>query len=187
MNDRQILQLFWSRDEQAIRETQTKYGSFCYSIAYSVLRDRQDAEECVNDTYLEAWNSIPPSRPEPLSGFLGMLTRRISLDRYRKKHAQKRGGDTVFLSYDELKDCLPDRSQSVEGELEKRELGRVLNDFLRSLRETECSVFLRRYWFFDSVEEISRRYGFGQSKVKMMLSRTRTKLRKRLEQEEIFL
>ncbi len=187
MDDRQILQLFQARDEQAIKETQIKYGAFCHSIAYSVLRDRQDAEECVNDTYLEAWNTIPPHCPNPLSGFLGMLTRRISLDRYRRKHAQKRGGDTVCLAYDELEDCIPDRTQSLQADLTARELGRLLSDFLRALPETECNVFLRRYWFFDSVEEISRRYGFGQSKVKMMLSRTRAKLKKRLEKEEIFL
>ena len=186
MDDRRIVELYWERNECAIEKTKSKYGRYCYAIAYNILNCREDAEECENDTYLEAWNSMPPERPSPLSGFLGMLTRRISLDRWRKKQSQKRGGGEVTLSFDELETCIPS-GQSIDEEIETARVAAVLNSFLETLPEIEGDVFVRRYWYFDSVKAIAARYGFGQSKVKMMLKRTRDSLRKKLEEEGIFL
>ena len=182
MDDKAILRLFWDRDERAIGETQKKYGGYCYSIARSILHSHEDAEECVADAYLAAWNAIPPHSPNPLSGFLGMLTRRISLDRHRRLSSKRRGGDTVTLSFDELEECIPN-GESPYNSMDAQALARILNDFLKSLPKTQCNVFLRRYWYFDTVEQIAHRYGFGVSRVKMMLKRTRDKLKIELEKE----
>ena len=187
MDDEKIVELYWSRDERAIGETQSKYGRYCYAIAFNILRVREDAEECENDAYLDAWNLMPPERPTELSSFLGMLTRRRALDRYRYKRAKKRGGVGVPIPICELEECLC-AEKSLVDELAEEELARVISDFLYTLPERECNVFLRRYWFFDSIEDICRRYGFGESRVKMMLKRTREKLAKYLESEKgIFL
>ncbi len=186
MDDRRIVELYWERNERAIEETKSKYGRYCYAIAYNILNCREDAEECENDTYLDAWERIPPERPAPLSGFLGMLTRRISLDRWRKQHAQKRGGGEVALSFDELEECVPS-GKSIDEELEAERLAGLLNAFLESLPELEGDVFLRRYWYFDPIKVIAKRYGMGQSRVKMMLKRTRDRLKETLEKEGIFL
>lgn len=183
MDDEKIVELYWERDENAIRQTQLKYGRYCYSIAFNILGDREDAEECENDAYLDAWNLIPPERPGELSSFIGMLARRRALDRYRYKTAQKRADANTLVPLCELKECLC-AEKSIIDELAEEELARVLSEFLHTLSEKECNVFLRRYWFFDSIDDICRRYGFGQSRVKMMLKRTRDKLMKYLENKE---
>ena len=186
MNDHEIVELYWMRDEKALEETRAKYGRYCYAIAYNILHNHEDSDESVNDTYLGAWNSIPPHRPELLSTFLGKITRNLSLKKLRSRLTQKRGGGEAALALEELEACLTSPSSMEETILEE-ELAQTLDKFLRTLPEIERRIFLCRYWYFDSISDISLRYGFGKSKVKMMLLRTREKLRKYLEQEDIYL
>lgn len=175
MEDRRIVELYWARSERAISETMTKYGAYCRRIAFNILSDEEDAEESVNDTYLAAWNSMPPHRPALLSSFLGKLTRRLSIDRWRAKRADRRGGGEVALALEELSECIPSGS-NVELEVEKAETSRMINAFIRSLSPTERRVFICRYWYLDSVSAIGQQFGFSPSKVKSMLYRTRKKL-----------
>ena len=184
MEDNRIVELYWQRDERAISETEKKYGSYCFSIANRILQDSEDAQECVNDTYLGAWNAMPPHRSETLSTFLGKIARHLSLKKRREKSADKRGGGSVEESLDELEECIPS-GQTIDDRLAAEELTEVINAFLDTLPLTERRVFLRRYWYFDSISEISSRFGFGESKVKMMLKRTRDKLLARLKKEEV--
>lgn len=186
MDDNKIIELYWTRDERALEATRTKYGHYCYTIAYNILHNREDSDECVNDTYLGAWNSIPPHRPQLLSTFLGKITRNLSLKQLRTRSAQKRGGGEAALALEELEECIPSQSSTEEAILEE-ELTKTLDIFLRTLPETERRIFLCRYWYFDSISAICIRYGFGKSKVKMILLRTREKLRHYLEQEDIYL
>ena len=181
MEDQGIVELFFDRSEQAIVETDKKYGGYCYAIAYNILSSLEDSEESVSDTYLTAWNTIPPRKPNLLNAFLGKITRHISIDRWRKLSAQKRGGREMILALDELGECVD--TQGLEAEISQRELTRILNRFLMSLPETERNVFLCRYWYLDSIETIVKITGFSQSKVTSMLHRTRGKLRKKLSQE----
>ena len=182
MEDKQIVSLYWARDPQAIDRSQEKYGPYCLSIARNILRQEQDAEESVNDTWLGAWNAMPPHRPERLSGFLGKLTRRISLKRWEAARAQKRFGDETALALEELSQCV-DGSGDVQRELEATELAARINDFVLALPQAERRVFLCRYWYLDSVAELAIRFGFSTSKVKSMLYRIRQQLRQTLEQE----
>lgn len=182
MDDRQIVELYWARKESAIEETAAKYGSYCYSIAQNILQNPEDATESVNDTWLDAWNSMPPHRPSVLSTFLGKLTRRISIDKWRRSTAKKRGNGQLPLVLDELEDCVSD-GKSIEEETERKLLAEVIAAFVKSLPETEQKIFLCRYWYMDSVSSIATRFRFSESKVKSMLSRTREKLRVRLEKE----
>ena len=182
MDDTQIVELYWARKESAIEETEAKYGSYCRSIAGNILQNQDDAEECVNDTWLGAWNSMPPHRPSVLSTFLGKLTRRISIDKWRRTTAKKRGDGQLPLVLSELEDCISD-GKSIEEETERKLLAEVIAAFIKSLPETEQKVFLCRYWYMDSVSSIATRFRFSESKVKSMLSRTREKLRVRLEKE----
>jgi len=182
MDDERIVQLYWERSERAVSETSKKYGSYCRTIAYNILMDSGDADECVNDTYLGAWNSIPPHRPAVLSAYLGKLTRRISINRWKLRTREKRGGGETALALDELSDCVPSRTSTVN-EVMAAELSRTINRFLSALDETERDVFLCRYWLVAPVSEICDRFGFSQSKVKSMLARTRGKLRKHLQKE----
>ncbi len=186
MDDQKIVELYWRREERAITETKQKYGGYCYAIAYRILQNREDAEESVNDTYLGAWQSIPPHRPNLLSTFLGKITRNLSLKKWRTKNAAKRGGGEVALTLEELKDCVP-APRTVEEEVEVRALAAIIDDFLRGLPEEERDIFLCRYWYFDSVKEISGQFACSESKVKMKLLRTRKKLLERLEREEVAL
>ena len=181
MEDQAIIDLYLKRSEQAIVETDTKYGKYCYSIAYNILSNREDSEETVSDTYMTAWNTIPPRRPNFFNAFLGKVTRHISIDRWRKGSAKKRGGGEMVLALEELEDCTD--VHSTESDFDRRELVRVLNRFLGSLSETERNVFLCRYWYLDSIQAISEYSGFTQSKVTSMLHRTRGKLRRHLSEE----
>lgn len=182
MEDADIVLLYFERNEQAISESKSKYGRYCYGIAYSILRDHGDSEESVNDTLLGAWNAIPPERPSILSAFLGRLTRNISVKRLRYKNAEKRGGGEYHLALDELAECVPDPS-TVEGELEAKQLSLVIDDFLRTRPITDRRIFIRRYWYLDSISEVCERLGCGESRVKMSLLRSRKKLLERLERE----
>ena len=182
MDDQRIVELYWSRSESAVLETDKKYGTYLNSISYNILASREDAQECVNDTYHNAWNAMPPTRPSILSTFLGKITRRLSIDRWRRLNAEKRGGGELTLTLDELEDCVSG-SGSVEDEIERQELQKLLSDFLDMLPVTERRVFLCRYWYMDSIQSIALQFGFSQSKVASMLHRTRAKLRTVLEKE----
>ena len=182
MDDTQIVELYWARKESAIEETEEKYGSYCHSIALNILHNPDDANESVNDTWLDAWNSMPPHRPSVLSTFLGKLTRRISIDKWRRTTAKKRGDGQLPLVLAELEDCISD-GKSIEEETERKLLAETIAAFVKSLPETEQKVFLCRYWYMDSVSAIATRFRFSESKIKSMLSRTREKLRVRLEKE----
>ena len=182
MEDREIIALYWSRQEQALEETNRKYGSYCWTIAYHILRSREDTEECVNDTWLRAWHAIPPNRPAILSAFLGRITRNLSLDRYKAGKTEKRGGGRMILALDELSQCLPD-GQNVEQLVEQAELSRLIDRFLRTLPEKERCIFLRRYWYVDTTLEIAQRYKMSEGTVKSTLHRTRQKLKTYLRQE----
>ena len=182
MEDTRIVDLFWARSEDAISETSAKYGNYCYSIAYGILADKEDAAESVNDTYFDAWNTMPPHRPTILSTFLGKITRRIAIDKWRGRTAEKRGGREITLALDELSECIPSR-YSVEDEIELADLVKVIDHFVMSLPPMQRRVFICRYWYLDSVSTIAKQFGFSQSKVKMMLHRQRTKLLATLEKE----
>lgn len=185
MDDQNIIDLYWSRSEQAISETSQKYGSYCFSIAYNILTNSEDAEESVNDTYLAAWNAMPPKRPGLLGTFLGKITRRLSIDRWRSRNADKRGGGTLTLALEELEDCVS-AGNTTEMASERNRFVLALNRFLASLPETERRVFLCRYWYLDSIADIAAVFGFSESKVASMLHRTRKKLRTVLEKEGLY-
>ena len=180
--DNEIIELYWNRDESAIRETETKYGNYCFAVANNILENREDAEECLSDTWLTAWNTIPPMRPKVLKLFLARITRRNAFDKYRHDTATKRGGGEITQSLDELADCLPAPS-SVEMELSAQEMKTCINAFLVTLPERDADVFLRRYFYVESVPEIAKRYALKESNVLMVLSRTRKKLEQHLIKE----
>jgi len=186
MDDNAIIALYWAREERALEETSFKYGSYCRNIAYNILSNREDTEECVNDTWLRAWNAMPPQRPGILSAFLGKITRNLSLDRFKLSRAGKRGGGNVPVALEELADCVPGLD-SVEQTVAEAELSRTVDRFLRTLPERDCCLFLRRYWYLDSMSDIARRYQMAEGTVKSNLYRTRQKLRGYLEQEGVFL
>ena len=176
MEDLEIVELYWQRNEEAIKETSKKYGNYCYTIANNILYNNEDAQECVNDTYLGAWNAIPPHHPNVLSTFLGKITRRLSLNKWREKNAIKRGNGEAALSFDELEECIPSNS-SIKEELALKELSDAINVFLETLKVDERKVFVCRYFYFESIDEIAFRFSFTPSKVKMMLKRTRDRLK----------
>ncbi len=182
MNDTEIVDLYWKRNERAVKETAEKYGSYCYSIAYNVLSNHEDAEESVNDTYIEAWNAIPPHRPLILSSFLGKITRRLAIDKWRSGHAKKRGGGELVSVLEELEECAL-RADSAEEHLDKQMLSQAINDFLGTLPTQERRIFVCHYFYIDSIDSICKRFGYSESKVKSMLFRTREKLRAYLQRE----
>ena len=183
MEDGQIIDLYWNRDQRAIGETDGKYGRLLHSIAWNLLQSREDAEECVNDTYLRAWEAIPPARPGAFRTWLGQITRNLSLDRWKSRRAEKRGGGAEAL-LGELEDCLP-APGGPERAAEDRELAERLNVFLRQLSQEARAMFLRRYWYGESVAEIAAALGCGEGKVKSSLFRSRRALRAFLEEEGI--
>ena len=183
MEDAQIIQLFFARSEQAIAETQRKYGAYCRMIAMNILENRDDSEECLDDALWKLWNLIPPNRPRSLQAFLGSVARSCALTRYRALHAEKRGGGTVPLALSELEECLS--VDSVEHELEERRLSETLNRFLAGLAQETRIIFVKRYWYLASVKSIADDLGCTEGKVKMSLHRTRKQLKHFLEQEDI--
>ena len=186
MEDRDIIALYLERNQDAIAETEKKYGRYCYSIAYNILYNAEDAEESVNDALMNAWNSIPPHMPSILSAFLGKLTRYVSLKKWRYARTQKRGGGEIAIAYEELSDCIPG-GKSVEEELQEKELAEIIDCFLDELPVTERHFFFCRYWYFDDISTISKQFGFSSSKVKSMLYRIRKKLLFRLNEEGVFI
>lgn len=182
MDDSRIVDLYWQRNEQAIKETADKYGGYCMKISQNILSDFSDSEENVNDTYLQAWKSIPPNRPKSLKAFLGKLSRNLALNKYKAKHTRKRGAGEFAVSLDELSICTPS-GITVEDELEIAALGKSINSFLYAQKTNVRNVFICRYFYCDSIEDISNRFGYSQSKIKSMLMRARTRLRLHLEKE----
>lgn len=182
MDDERIIELYFARDEQAISETDAKYGRLCHSIAYNILNNDEDARECVNDTYVGTWNAIPPTRPSNFPAFICKITRNLSFKRIEAESRQKRSAG-VLLSLDELGEALPD--ESIAEGVSDGDIARFISDFLRSERADARNVFLRKYYFFDSVNDIAKRYGFSESKVKSMLYHTRKRLREFLEKEGV--
>ena len=181
MEDREIVNLYWERNTSAIKETDTKYGGYCKAIAKNILGNHEDAEECVNDTYLNTWNSIPPNRPNVLSTYLGKITRNLSFDRFRRRHAEKRGGGEIELILDELDECVSD-TDSIEQEVETKELVRAINCYLDTLSQEKCSIFLCRYWYAIPVSEIAARFGMSEGNVSVTLNRIRHQLKNYLEE-----
>ena len=186
MDDRQIIQLYNERSETAISETADKYGKYCYSVAYHILYNEQDSEECVNDTYLRTWEAIPPQCPDKLSAFLGKITRNLALNRYRYYVREKRGCGQVPLVLDELQECVP-AVNSTEQAVEEKHLVEVLNRFTHELPVEKRMMFVRRYWYLSSIGEIAEDFEISEGKVKMTLLRIRNKLKQTLEKEGIVL
>ncbi len=184
MDDKQILDLYWARSESAISESMRKYGRYCHFIAYNILHNAEDSEECVSETWLKAWNSMPPHRPGRLSAFLGKITRHLSLNRYQHCNAEKRGSGQITLALDELQECVP-AAGSVEQIVEEMTLTDILNRFLASLGAETRTIFMRRYWYLCSVREIADDLHIGESKVKMTLLRSRNQLKALLEKEGV--
>lgn len=181
MDDKSIIELFNQRNQQAINETAEKYGNYCYSISYNILANAEDSEECVNDTYMKVWQTIPPEYPHIFSSFLAKITRNLSLDKYRHKYAAKRGNTTASIVFEELENCVADTKNSID----EVELTELINSFLKTLSDDKRKIFVKRYWYFSSVKEIAEFYGISESKVKMTLSRTRENFRKYLEKAEV--
>ena len=183
MTDSQIIALFWERNEDAIQETDAAYGRKLYAISDKILRSTQDAEESVSDTYMRAWETIPPQKPNYFFAYLAKICRNFSLSKLQWNSAAKRNAEVVSLTQ-EMEQCIPDRSH--ERRLEGEEIGQVLNRFLDSISLESRLIFMRRYWYTDSIAEIAARYNISQSKVKIQLHRTRNKLQLFLESEGIY-
>lgn len=184
MTDSLIISLYFARSEQAIQESQITYGAYCYQVADGILNDPSDSEEVLNDIWLAAWNSIPPARPQSLKAYLGVLSRRLSIDRLRKRTAEKRGKGEALLALDELAECIPS-GWSMETALESRELIRAFNAFLSQLPQKDRMLFVARYWYGLPIAEISERFQIRKNTVLSKLRRTRIRLLKFLEEEEV--
>lgn len=177
LDDAKIIELYNNRDESALFETDAKYGGFCFTIAFNILNDKPDSEECVNDTWHKAWNSIPPAKPLNFKGFLGRITRNLALDRYKYFHRQKRGGNETELALEELGVAASDY-RSAEDEVLLKELGKQISVFLDNISERDRNIFIARYYFVYSVSEIACRLSLDEKYVSNILSRTRARLKK---------
>ena len=186
MDDKAILDLYFARNEEAITETDRKFGSYCYSVANRILNSNEDSEETVSDTYLQAWNSIPPHRPNFLKLFLAKITRNLAFSRWRKLSAEKRGGGETDLVLEELAGCIPGTEQ-IDDQLNAKELAKAIRLFLDTLPEREQDIFLQRYFFVEDTDTIADRYGIRRTHVNLILSRTRMKLKTYLTQEGYYL
>lgn len=184
MDDNQIIDLYWARSENAITETANKYGPYCHTVAYNILKNNEDSEECVNDTYRKAWDAMPPQHPQILRAFLGKITRNLSLNRYDKRTAEKRGAGQVTLALEELSECLP-AANHVEQIIDDMALAQLLNSFLATLPTDARKIFMRRYWYLNSVKEIAEIFSISESNVKTTLFRARNKLKLLLEKEGV--
>ncbi len=182
MEDGRIIDLFWQRDADAIAETARKYGAYCFAIADNILRNAEDSEECVNDTWLRAWNAIPPQRPKALRMYLAKIVRNLSFNRFNARSAEKRGGGEIVLVLDELSECL-DGGTDVEAAVDASELEQCIRRFVRSLPARDRTVFVRRYFFTDPIASIAERTGLSENNVTVILSRTRKKLKLELRKE----
>lgn len=186
MEDSKIIELYFKRNEAAIEESLSKYSKYCYKISYNILYNNEDAEECVNDTFTQAWSTIPPNKPKSLKSFLGRIARNLSINRYNQNNTQKRGGGEMPLLLSELEELISSKS-TIDDCIDSNIISNILNGFLSQLSKTERIVFVRRYWYLCSIKDIAKQYDMSDSKVKSMLFRTRSKLREKLEEEGIFL
>ncbi len=182
MEDKQIVDLYWQRSDLAISETNRKYGRYCHTIAYNICGVDEDAEECVNDTWFRAWNLMPDQRPAVLSTFLGRITRNIAINLIKTKNRIKRGGGEAVLVLDELEECIPG-GINPEKVVEEKELEKAIGSFVSGLSETDKKIFVLRYWYLASIDEISEKLSFSKGKIKSSLFRTRGKLRAYLQEE----
>ncbi len=182
MRDNEIVALYWERDEAALTETEKKYGRYLNKIAFNVLADFEDSEECVNDTYFKAWNSMPTQKPEFLATYLGAIARRSAIDLYRRKNSLKRVGSQYAVALEELEDCAS-TGNATEQEVELHILGEVINAYLKTVSEEARDAFIGRYYFHDSIEEIAGYCRISVSKTKSMLYRLRKGLKQYLEEE----
>ena len=185
MDDKQIIELYFERNEQAIKETETKYGAFCHRIAMNILGIHEDAEECVNDTYYSVWKQIPPTVPEVFKVYLGRITRNLSISRFRAMRAKKRYS-SMEIMLSELNDCVPS-SSNVEQTIEVMQLSDYISEWLDSLPEEDCALFVRRYWFGDEVQELAKKCGITAAKVAQRMLRLRKSLKVALEQKGVAL
>ena len=185
MDDKQIIELYFERNEQAIKETQNKYGAFCHRIAMNILGIHEDAEECVNDTYYSVWKQIPPTVPEVFKVYLGRITRNLSISRFRAMRAKKRYS-SMEIMLSELNDCVPS-SSNVEQTIEVMQLSNYISEWLDSLPEEDCALFVRRYWFGDEVQELAKKCGITAAKMAQRMLRLRKSLKAALEQKGVAL
>lgn len=184
IDDEKIIDLFFARSEQGIRELDIKYGTICHNLSYNIVNNRQDAEECVNDAYLGAWKAIPPVRPNPLLSYIVKIVRNISLKIYWRKEAAKRNGHYT-IALEEIEACTADR-ETVEDEIEARELARIIGGFLDTLTLENRVIFMRRYWFADSYKDIAEFVGISEKNISVRLTRIREKLKQYLIEREVF-
>lgn len=182
MEDNQIVELYWQKNADAISETASKYGAYCFAIAKNILHNTEDSEECVNDTWLHAWNAIPPQKPNVLRMFLAKITRNLAFNRFNARNAEKRGGGEIALVLDELGECLGGGADA-EAAYETKELRQCIRRFVQALPEREGNVLVRRYFFAESVADIAKRYDLRENNVMVILSRTRRKLKAHLLKE----
>ena len=182
MEDREIISLFYERDEKAIAESSEKYGAYCFSVANNILQSEQDAEECVSDTWLRAWNAIPPEKPNSLRLFFAKITRNLAFNRYKAQNRQKRGGGVITVALEEISEFLP-TAERIEQAVAEEELMQSVNRFLRSVSARERGIFIRRYFYVESAKEIANRYALTEGNVQKILFRTREKLKQYLEEE----
>ena len=184
MDDEKIIEMFFERSEQGIRELDRKYGKICHSLSYRIVNNRQDAEECVNDAYFGAWNAIPPVRPDPLLSYIMKIVRNISLKIYWKKEAAKRSS-RYTIALEEIENCIADQ-KTVEDEIKARELVRMIENFLDTLTLENRVIFMRRYWFFDSYRDIAEIVGLSEKNISVRLTRIRRKMKQYLIEREVF-
>lgn len=184
IEDEKIIDLFFARSEQGIRELDNKYGAVCRNLSYNIVNNRQDAEECVNDAYLGAWNAIPPVRPDPLPSYIVKIVRNISLKIYWRKEAAKRSGHYT-IALEEIEGCIADQ-KTVEDEIEARELARIIGEFLDTLTLKNRVIFMRRYWFVDSYKDIAEFMGLSEKSISVRLTRIREKMKQYLIEREVF-
>lgn len=186
MNDQEIIDLYFGRNEQALVESERQYGKYCSSIAFRILENHEDTEECVNETWLHAWNTIPPSKPNRLSLFLGKITRNLAFDKIKMKRAAKRGNGEIYLVLDELDECIPS-AHDTEQKVLDQELAELINKFLYTLSAQDCNIFLLRYWYNYPLKKIAEKYLMKENNVKANLFRNRKKLKIFLEKEGVVL
>lgn len=181
MDDNVIVQMYWDRNEEALSATAKKYGSYCFSIAKNIVGNNEDAEECVNDTYLQTWNSIPDNKPKMLSTYLGKITRNLSFNRYKRNNAEKRGGGQIGLVLDELSDLIASPDEP-EMEIDSKHLSKAINSFLSNLPLEKRKIFMCRYWYADSIKDIAKTFGMTENNVSVILNRLRQKLSEHLKE-----
>lgn len=186
MGDKEIIQLYFDRDQKALLATAKKYGKYCTTIARNILGNNEDAEECVNDTYWKTWNCIPPTRPTIFSAFLGKITRNLAFDKYKYNHVMKRGNGEVPVVLDELAECVSG-VESVEQEIDRRELVEAIHSFLGALEPKKRSIFISRYWYCDSISTIAKRHEMTEGNVSVTLNRLRAKLKEHLAERGYWL